>query len=245
MRPITPPTPALRAAGSAMRSSISSGPRPGTGLPCSRIRRDFALRQLTPQQNEIVIKKHKYRADLNDGVVDGDRAERHEELQDRTRARRKERLLFPDASRQRQAPDPAASPMMSTRRNGSIRRPAACATSREESRGEAVDWKDSPYTFNTACYSCHVSQLSTNYDPKTDTYHTTWTEPGINCETCHGSSVEHNRIAKATPKGEPLPELRIISTKTMTKAAAQRSLFELPCEGEPADPRVQTRGTVL
>ena len=62
-----------------------------------------------------------------------------------------------------------------------------------------------------------MSQLSTNYDPKTDTYHTTWAEPGINCETCHGPSAEHNKIAKATPKGQPLPELKIISTKTMTK----------------------------
>ena len=84
-------------------------------------------------------------------------------------------------------------------------------------RSEPVNWKDSPYTFNTACYGCHVSQLSTNYDPKTDTYHTTWTEPGINCETCHGPSGEHNKIAKATPKGQPLPEYGIIRTKIMTK----------------------------
>jgi len=34
-----------------------------------------------------------------------------------------------------------------------------------------VNWKDWPYTFNTACHSCHVSQLSTNYDLKTDTYY--------------------------------------------------------------------------
>ena len=85
-------------------------------------------------------------------------------------------------------------------------------------RGETVDWREYPYTFNTACYSCHVSQLSTNYDPKTDTYHTTWAEPGINCETCHGSAIEHNKIAKATPQGQPLSELRIIRTKTMTTA---------------------------
>ncbi len=84
-------------------------------------------------------------------------------------------------------------------------------------RSQTVNWKESPYTFNTACYSCHVSQLSTNYDPKTDTYHTTWAEPGINCETCHGPSAEHNKIEKATPKGQPLPELRILRTKTMTK----------------------------
>lgn len=81
---------------------------------------------------------------------------------------------------------------------------------------EPVGWREWPYTFNTACYGCHVSQLSTNYDLKTDTYQTTWAEPGINCETCHGPSSEHNAIARKTPKGQPLPDLKIISAKTMT-----------------------------
>lgn len=82
---------------------------------------------------------------------------------------------------------------------------------------DPIHWKEWPYTFNTACYGCHVSQLSANYDPGSDTYHTTWGEPGINCETCHGPSAEHNAIARATPKGQPLPDMKIISTKTMTK----------------------------
>jgi tetratricopeptide (TPR) repeat protein len=81
---------------------------------------------------------------------------------------------------------------------------------------EPVNWKEWPYTFNTSCHGCHVSQLSTNYDPKTDAYHTVWAEPGINCETCHGPAEEHIRAAKAAPKGQPLPELEIISAKAMT-----------------------------
>src|SRR3990172_4394958 len=86
-----------------------------------------------------------------------------------------------------------------------------------EQRPDApVDWREGAYTFNTACYNCHVSQIRSNYDPRTETYHTTWTEPGINCETCHGPAEEHVLIAKKTPKGQPLPELRIIRTKTMT-----------------------------
>ena len=100
-------------------------------------------------------------------------------------------------------------------------------------RGEAVNWKESPYTFNTACYSCHVSQLSTNYDPKTDTYHTKWTEPGINCETCHGPSGEHNKIARTTPKGQPLPELRLIRTKTMTKQQRNDLCSSCHAKGSP------------
>ena len=85
-----------------------------------------------------------------------------------------------------------------------------------EATDRPVDWKDPMLTFNTACYGCHVSQLKTNYDLKTDSYKSTWAEPGINCETCHGPGEEHNKIAKATPKGQPLKDLKIISTKTMT-----------------------------
>jgi len=64
-----------------------------------------------------------------------------------------------------------------------------------------VHWTDPMYTFNTSCYSCHVSQLSTKYDLKTDTYRTTWGEPGINCEVCHGSAQEHVRVCRAAPEG--------------------------------------------
>jgi len=80
-----------------------------------------------------------------------------------------------------------------------------------------VGWKDWPYTFNTACYGCHVSQLSTNYDPKSDTYRTVWREPGINCETCHGPSEAHNRLFEDLPQGAPPPaDPRIISIKKFT-----------------------------
>ena len=81
---------------------------------------------------------------------------------------------------------------------------------------QPVHWKESVYTFNTACYSCHVSQLSTNYDLKTDTYHTVWAEPGINCETCHGPSGEHNRVCREAPKGKVPADLKIISAKRFT-----------------------------
>ena len=74
---------------------------------------------------------------------------------------------------------------------------------------EPINWKDWQYTFNTACYGCHVSQVTTNYDLKTDTYHTKWVEPGINCETCHGPADEHIRVCEAAPKGTVPKDLKI------------------------------------
>lgn len=84
---------------------------------------------------------------------------------------------------------------------------------------EPIHWKDWQYTFNTGCYGCHVSQLDSNYDLKTDTYHTTWKEPGINCETCHGPAEEHVRVCEEAPKGVVPKDLKIIrGGRDFTKA---------------------------
>ncbi len=76
-----------------------------------------------------------------------------------------------------------------------------------------VHWTDPLYTFNTSCYSCHVSQLSRNYDLETDTYYTEWVEPGINCETCHGPAEEHVKIFERAEEAGTKPKgLGLIST---------------------------------
>ena len=80
----------------------------------------------------------------------------------------------------------------------------------------ALHWTDPAYTFNTSCYSCHVSQLAKNYDLKTDTYHTTWAEPGINCEACHGPGQEHIDVCKSAKADQVPKDLRIISTKSFS-----------------------------
>ncbi len=77
-------------------------------------------------------------------------------------------------------------------------------------------WKDWPYTFNTSCFGCHVSQLSTNYDQKTDTYHTGWIETGINCETCHGPSAAHVAAFEHAPNGRGQPDVKIVVTSRFT-----------------------------
>jgi len=81
---------------------------------------------------------------------------------------------------------------------------------------EPLHWTDPLLTFNAACHSCHVSQLQSNYDLETDTYHTTWQEPGISCETCHGPASEHVRVCVEAEDGDPPADLRIISMRLMT-----------------------------
>lgn len=81
---------------------------------------------------------------------------------------------------------------------------------------EALPWKDPMFAFNTGCYSCHISQLSTNFDLASETYHTTWREAGINCETCHGPAGEHIRIFKDLKEDEEPEQLGLIATSTFT-----------------------------
>ena len=79
---------------------------------------------------------------------------------------------------------------------------------------EALDWKNHLYTFNTSCYSCHVSQLESNFNLEDLTYSTAWNEPGINCETCHGPSSEHIRVCVEAEEGEVPEDLKIIITSS-------------------------------
>lgn len=78
---------------------------------------------------------------------------------------------------------------------------------------EVLPWKHIGFTFNTSCYSCHVSQLQNNYNLSSNSYHTTWKENGINCETCHGPSAEHVRVCMEAGEGEVPQDLKIIRTK--------------------------------
>jgi tetratricopeptide (TPR) repeat protein len=97
---------------------------------------------------------------------------------------------------------------------------------------EALHWKERPLTFNTSCFDCHVSQLSRGYDPVSNSYHTTWNEPGINCEVCHGPGSEHARIFReAQDKKQPPPkELHLIRMANLTPQ--QRNDTCAPCHAK-------------
>ena len=95
---------------------------------------------------------------------------------------------------------------------------------------QALPWKDRMYTFNTACYSCHVSQLSTNYNLATDSYRTTWKESGINCETCHGPSAAHVKLFEGLKDSVIPADLKIIDTRKFTPEQQNSSCA--PCHAK-------------
>ena len=92
-----------------------------------------------------------------------------------------------------------------------------------------LHWTDRPYTFNTSCYGCHVSQLTTNYDSGSDAYHTTWAEAGINCETCHGPSGEHVRFCQEDEEACK-DDVRLIKTSVFN--VEQTNTMCAPCHAK-------------
>ena len=101
---------------------------------------------------------------------------------------------------------------------------------------QALPWKDRMYTFNTSCYSCHVSQLKTNYDLSNDSYQTIWREPGINCETCHGPSSGHVAVCTKAGKDEVPEDLKIISTKRFNPEQHNTSCGSCHAKMQPITP---------
>ncbi|MBM3790379.1 MAG: tetratricopeptide repeat protein [Acidobacteria bacterium] len=54
--------------------------------------------------------------------------------------------------------------------------------------------------WNKHCWNCHTSQEEEGFDLLTETYNTTFTEPGINCEMCHGPGSIHVERMEKNPK---------------------------------------------
>ena len=187
------------------------------GLAMQPYTAEFARTQLTAQQKDVVIGKTRYRAEVGKGqgwvTETGPGGKKKYPIVHVLGGKNVYYFLTPfERGRLQTLPvayDVHKKEWFDTAASGIRHFPGGAA-------GEQVDWKDSAYTFNTSCYSCHVSQLTSNYDLKTDTYHTTWAEPGINCETCHGPSAEHNRVFREAPKGQKPEDIKIISWKNFT-----------------------------
>ena len=189
------------------------------GLAMRPFTSGFAAASLSPQSKDITIGKMRYRAkfDANGGRVlergpDGARAY---EMVHAMGGKNVYYFLTPMAKGRLQVL-PVAYDVKARAWYGTAG--SAVRHFHDGPEDAPLHWTDRLYTFNTSCFSCHVSQLTRNYDLKTDAYRTVWREPGINCETCHGPSAEHVRVCMAAPEGKPPKDLKIIITKGFTPA---------------------------
>jgi tetratricopeptide (TPR) repeat protein len=187
------------------------------GLAMQPYTAEFAKKNLTPQPKEVKIGKSSYRADIagDTGWIleKGLKGQKKYKIEHALGGKNVYYFLTPFPRGRLQtlplAYDVNKKEWFDTAASGIRHFPGV-------EGGQTVSWLDPGYTFNTSCYSCHVSQLTMQYDLKTDTYETKWAEPGINCETCHGPSEEHNRVCREAPKGTMPKDLKIIRTKPFT-----------------------------
>jgi tetratricopeptide (TPR) repeat protein len=167
---------------------------------------ELARKALTPQSEDVVIDRYRYRAEIDPGkgwvLEQGPEGEKKYPIKHALGGKNVYYFLAPmERGRLQTLPvayDVRKKEWFDTAGSG-LRHVA----------DEPVNWKEPVYTFNTSCYRCHVSQFSLNYDLETDTYRTTWAEPGINCETCHGPAEEHIRVCKEVPKDTVPKDLKI------------------------------------
>jgi len=199
------------------------------GLAMQPYTAELARTKLTPQTNEVVAGQYRFRADLQKSEVT-ERTSTNETRYPIVQAMGGKNVFYFLTPLERGWLQvlPVA---YDVRRQEWFDTTASAMRHFGDRRDEALYWKERQLTFNTSCFSCHVSQLSKNYDLQSDSYHTTWAEPGINCETCHGPSAEHAPLFRGLPANQPAPaDLKLIVTRTLS--IEQRNATCAPCHAK-------------
>ena len=62
---------------------------------------------------------------------------------------------------------------------------------------DPLHWTQSAQNWNHMCAACHSTNLQKNFDVKTKTYHTTFSDIDVSCEACHGRGSIHVQLAKS------------------------------------------------
>jgi hypothetical protein len=65
------------------------------------------------------------------------------------------------------------------------------APNTEASHAERFHWTGSQYNWNYMCADCHSTAVRKQYEPATDSFHTTFSEINVACEACHGPGSRH------------------------------------------------------
>jgi predicted CXXCH cytochrome family protein len=61
---------------------------------------------------------------------------------------------------------------------------------------DPLHWTRQYQNWNYMCAECHSTNLQKNYNLAEDTYHTSWSDIDVNCETCHGPGSLHVKLAE-------------------------------------------------
>ena len=98
-----------------------------------------------------------------------------------------------------------------------------------------LHWTRNGQNWNGMCAECHSTNLQKNYDAKTRTFNTTWSEIDVSCEACHGPGSEHQAWADIDPMARP--EIEDYGLVVHTAAMDSRQQVEMcaPCHSRRAE----------
>ncbi|TAH44824.1 MAG: hypothetical protein EYC67_12365 [Betaproteobacteria bacterium] len=92
--------------------------------------------------------------------------------------------------------------------------------------GSNLHWSGRYQNWNLMCGECHTTAFNKHYDDERDSYRTTWAEPNVGCQACHGPGREHvtsaSRLATAPASGKgPSAASEQQATPTPNRALGQ------------------------
>ncbi len=96
--------------------------------------------------------------------------------------------------------------------------------------GDSLHWTGRDQTWNYQCAKCHSTDLKKNYDLAAGTYATSWTDPDVACEACHGPGSRH--VAWAESRAAESAG----SSQVKPNSSLKTSAMGLTTKLEPASP---------
>ena len=95
-------------------------------------------------------------------------------------------------------------------------------------------WTNAGQNWNGMCAECHSTNLKKNFDLKTNSYRTTWSEIDVSCEACHGPGSRHVQWAEIPDMARPLKQNYELVVKTAGINSREQVELCAPCHSRRA-----------
>lgn len=92
--------------------------------------------------------------------------------------------------------------------------------------GDPLHWTGRYQNWNAMCADCHSSNVLKHYNDKQDTFASTWHEPNVGCQGCHGPGQAHVDWAKGASGSKPYASMQDIGLKVDFKVLGSKGLVE-------------------
>jgi|TARA_Y100000310_G_scaffold125469_1_gene124285 tetratricopeptide (TPR) repeat protein len=83
--------------------------------------------------------------------------------------------------------------------------------------GEWIHWTGGGMRWNSTCADCHSTNLHKNFDSKSNSYNTTFSEINVGCEACHGPASLHVDYYKNPNKTTEPPPMYMANSLSFTE----------------------------